>query len=158
MLEVSNMSPDLIIKTVTFENEFEVPTTSVDHKYNYDITLNNIADHRPRLIINSLHENSECSTDHATSGKIESAINNNSNNNACTSTDPVDWFPLNSDTVIFWIEMGPNSSQNKSNIDEYTESKRTYNPNKQQPKGYISFFSNGLYYGHRPNGEIYRRK
>ena len=85
MPAVSNMPTELIIQTVKWENKFEVPATSVDHEYNNDITLNNIADHRPRPVVNSLHDNRECSNDDVIGEKIESAVNNNANNNACTS-------------------------------------------------------------------------
>lgn len=74
------------------------------------------------------------------------------------STDPSDWFPINTATISFWLKQGPHSCTNESPANNYPASVRHYKPTTREPKGRTRSFSSRHFYSSAPNGQSQSRK
>ncbi len=63
------------------------------------------------------------------------------------------WFPVRECDITYWCKEGPEKCQNKIDSENYTDSKRYYNPTQDKPQGHYRKFKNHMLYAARQNGE-----
>ena len=74
------------------------------------------------------------------------------------SNDPALLFPVRECDITYRCKEGPEKCQNKVDSENYTGSKRYYNPTQDTPKGHYRKFKNHMFYAARQNGECHLRK